>query len=216
MSGRAHYDCAFEVKAVNDDGTFEGYGSIFGVKDSYDEIVAPGAFTESLTSLKSAGRMPALLWQHRSGEPIGVYTEMEEDPVGLKVRGRLALKTARGAEAHELLRMKALSGLSIGFVTREDSYDRVTGIRTLKRVDLWEVSLVTFPANDAARVSAVKSLESIETLADVESYLRDVGGFSKAQAVACIGRIKHLAGRGDPDDLGELKQSLERLTQAFA
>ena len=216
MAQRDHYDCAFEVKAVNDDGTFEGYGSVFGVKDSYDEIVSAGAFTESLTALKSAGRMPALLWQHRSGEPIGVYTEMEEDPVGLKVRGRLALKTARGAEAHELLRMKALSGLSIGFVTREDSYDRVTGIRTLKRVDLWEVSLVTFPANDAARVSAVKSIESIESLADVESYLRDAGGLSKAQAVACIGRIKHLVGRGDPEDLGELKQSLERLTQALA
>ena len=148
---RDYLDVPFEVKAVSDDGLFSGYGSVFGVLDSYKEIVAPGAFAESLQ-----GRMPALLWQHRSGEPIGVYTAVREDAVGLYVEGKLALKTARGAEAYELLKMRALSGLSIGFVSREDSYDKVSGIRTLKKVDLWEVSLVTFPANDAARISGVK------------------------------------------------------------
>lgn len=208
---RNYFDCAFEVKAVNDDGTFEGYGSVFGVVDSYKEIVAQGAFSESLAALKSQSRMPALLWQHRSGEPIGVYTEMLEDHIGLHVKGRLALKTARGAEAHELLRMKALSGLSIGFITREDSYDKVAGIRTLKKVDLWEVSLVTFPANDAARISAVKTIETIESLADAESYLRDAGGLSRAQATALVGRVKALSGQSDSDQAGELKQSLERL-----
>ncbi|RZI79502.1 MAG: HK97 family phage prohead protease, partial [Rubrivivax sp.] len=89
---RNYFDCAFEVKAVNDDGTFEGYGSVFGVVDSYKEIVAQGAFSESLAALKAQSRMPALLWQHRSGEPIGVYTEMLEDHIGLHVKGRLALK----------------------------------------------------------------------------------------------------------------------------
>jgi len=201
-------DFGFELKALNADGTFEGYGSVFGVKDSYDEIVAAGAFAESLATRKAAGTMPALLWQHRSGEPIGVYTEMSEDAIGLKVSGRLALKTARGAEAYELLQMKAISGLSIGFVTREDSYDRVTGIRTLKKVDLWEVSLVTFPANEAAQVTGVKGIESIENLRDAERHLRD-SGFSRAEAVAFIARLKGLT--QSESDVGDMQQITEAL-----
>lgn len=212
---KKYYDCAFDVKAINDDGTFEGYGSVFGNVDSYKEIVAKGAFTESLVSLKSQGRMPALLWQHRSGEPIGVYTEMREDETGLFVRGKLALKTVRGAEAHELLKINALSGLSIGFMTREDSYDKVTGIRTLNKVDLWECSLVTFPANDSARVSAVKNIESIESLADAESFLRESGGFSKSEAVGFISRIKSMQGRSESDEQDELCLALKKLGESI-
>ena len=192
-------DVPFKIKAVSEDGLFSGYGSVFGVIDSYKEVVAPGAFAESLSQ-----RTPALLWQHRSGEPIGVYSALREDQTGLYVEGKLALKTARGAEAYELLKMGAISGLSIGFMTREDSYDRVTDVRTLKKVDLWEVSLVTFPANDAARVSGVKSIDTIESLADAEAFLRDAGGLSRREATALVSRIKSLRGRGDPDELGEL------------
>jgi HK97 family phage prohead protease len=202
-------DFGFELKALNDDGTFEGYGSVFGVKDSYDEIVAPGAFADSLANHASAGTFPALLWQHRSGEPIGVYTGMSEDNIGLKLSGRLALKTSRGAEAYELLKMKAVSGLSIGFVTREDSYDRVSGIRTLKKVDLWEVSLVTFPANDAARVQGVKSIEQIESLRDAERHLRE-SGMSRAEAVAFIGRLKSLWQSDSVDEMQELIAAIKR------
>lgn len=208
---RKYYDCAFDVKAINDDGTFEGYGSVFGNVDAYKEIVAKGAFTESLHSLKNQGRMPALLWQHRSGEPIGVYTDMREDDTGLFVRGKLALKTARGAEAHELMKMKALSGLSIGFVTREDSYDKVTGIRTLNKVDLWECSIVTFPANDSARVSAVKNIDEIESLADAEAFLRESGGYSKSEALGIIARIKSVHGRSDSDEQDKLLEALKKL-----
>ena len=197
-------DFGFELKSISEDGTFDGYGSVFGVKDSYDEIVAPGAFAESLASHKSSGTMPALLWQHRSGEPIGVYTAMDEDHIGLKVSGKLALKTTRGAEAYELLKMGAISGLSIGFVTREDAFDRVTGIRTLKKVDLWETSLVTFPANDAARVQGVKGIEELEDLKSVESYLRDSAGLTRSQALAVIARVKSL-GQSDSDE-GEMQK----------
>lgn len=192
-------DVPFQIKAVSDDGLFSGYGSVFGVIDSYKEIVAQGAFSESLQK-----RTPAMLWQHRSSEPIGVYSAIREDQIGLYVEGRLALKTTRGAEAYELLKMGAISGMSIGFITREDSYDRVTDVRTLKKVDLWEVSLVTFPANELARVSGVKSIETIESLADAEAFLRDAGGFSRREATAFVSRIKSLRGRGDPDELGEL------------
>lgn len=198
-------DFGFELKSITPDGEFEGYGSVFGVKDSYDEIVAPGAFAESLAS----GKMPALLWQHRAGEPIGVYKSMSEDNIGLKVTGQLALKTARGAEAYELLKMKAISGLSIGFMTREDSYDRVTGIRTLKKVDLWEVSLVTFPANDAARVQGVKTIERIEDLKSAEQFLRDAG-MTRREAVAFIARVKNLQSDSGDDEDG-MKQIVDAL-----
>lgn len=197
---RDHLDIPFKIKAVSEDGLFSGYGSVFGVVDFYKEVVTPGAFAESLQ-----GRMPALLWQHRSGEPIGVYTSVKEDNVGLYVEGKLALKTARGAEAYELLKMGALNGLSIGFITREDSYDKVSGIRTLKKVDLWEVSLVTFPANDASRVSNVKGIEQINSLSDAEAYLRDAGGLSRREALAIVSRIKSLHGRSDSDELGSIE-----------
>lgn len=94
------------------------------------------------------GRLTPVLWQHRSGEPIGPYLEMEEKAVGLWVKGKLlGDDVQRAKEARALMQAKAVNGLSIGFVTREDSYDRVSGIRTLKKVDPWEVSVVTFPAD---------------------------------------------------------------------
>lgn len=204
---RDHLDIPFQIKAVSEDGLFSGYGSVFGVVDSYKEVVTQGAFSESLQ-----GRMPALLWQHRSGEPIGVYTSVKEDNIGLHVEGKLALKTARGAEAYELLKMGALNGLSIGFITREDSYDKVSGVRTLKKVDLWEVSLVTFPANDASRISSVKGIEQINTLSDAEAFLRDAGGLSRREALAIVSRIKSLHGRSDSDELGSIEAS-QRLMQ---
>lgn len=204
---RDYLDIPFKVKAVNEDGLFSGYGSVFGVVDSYQEVVAAGAFKESLDS-----RMPSLLWQHRSGEPIGVYTTVKEDNIGLHVEGKLALKTSRGAEAYELLKMGAISGLSIGFVTREDSYDRVTGVRTLKKVDLWEVSLVTFPANDAARVASIKSIESIKSFSEAEAYLREAGGLSRGEAVAFMARAKSLRGQSESDGLGDLKALIQRNT----
>ena len=85
----------FEVKAVQEDGVFEGYGSIFGNVDSYKEIVAAGAFAESLMQWKESGRLPPVLWQHRSGEPIGPHTDMEERADGLYVKGQLLVRGLR-------------------------------------------------------------------------------------------------------------------------
>lgn len=203
----------FEVKAVQEDGVFEGYGSIFGNIDSYKEIVAPGAFAESLMQWKESGRLPPVLWQHRSGEPIGPFKEMAEDGIGLRVKGQLLVEDVqRAKEARALMKAKAVNGLSIGFVTREDSFDRVTGLRTLKKVDLWEVSIVTFPANPAAQISSVKSaIDAIGTVRDAEAFLRDVGRLSNAQAAAFISRFKSLSGQRDSDDeMGALKQALLR------
>jgi len=206
-------DFPFQLKALSEAGQFSGYGSVFGVKDTYDEVVAPGAFADSLAEQKANGRLPAMLWQHRSAEPLGVYTAMSEDSIGLKVEGQLALSTVRGAEAHVLLKMGALSGLSIGYRTREDSFDRVTGVLTLKKVDLWEVSLVTFPANDAARVQGVKTIETIEDLKSAEKYLRDAG-FSRKEAVAFIARVKGFS-QSDSDE-GVIQNVAERLKRTAA
>ncbi len=202
-----YIDRPFELKAIDDAGEFSGYGSVFGNVDSYGEIVAPGAFADSLKAWKDTGRLPPVLWQHRSGEPVGVFFEMREDAYGLFVRGKLLVDdVVRAKEARALMKAKAVNGLSIGFVTREETYDRVTGIRTLTKIDLWETSIVTFPANPAAQISAVKSaIDQLESLADAERYLRDAGGLSKREATAFVGRIKSLQSRSDSDELGDLQ-----------
>jgi HK97 family phage prohead protease len=178
---------------------FSGYGSVFGNLDSYKDVVAKGAFAASL-----GRKMPALLWQHRSGEVAGVYTSAKEDDHGLLMEGKLALKTQRGAEAYELMKMKAISGLSIGYCSEDEDFDHKTGIRTLKKIDLWEVSLVTFPANDAARVNSVKQIEDIKSLADVERYLREAGGFSRTEATGLIARFKAVQSDSEAEELLQL------------
>jgi len=205
-------DFLFNIKEVGEDGTFSGYGSVFGVVDSYQEIVSKGAFASSLKSHKEKGTMPAMLWQHNSAEPLGVFTSMEEDDIGLKLSGQIAMKTQRGAEAYELMKLKAISGLSIGFVPKSEEFDRKSGITTLTEVDLWETSLVTFPANDEARVQNVKSIENLENLRDVEAYLRE-SGLSKRESQAVISRIKGFAlsdSRADKD-MAVLSEAIKNL-----
>jgi uncharacterized protein len=218
----------FELKGVDDAGVFHGYGSVFGNVDSYKEVVAPGAFAESLAAWKESGRLPPILWQHRSGEPVGPFLEMREDEHGLFVRGQLLVDDVqRAKEARALMKAKAVNGLSIGFVTREDSYDRVTGIRTLKRVDLWEVSVVTFPANPSAQISSIKgAIDGIDTLREAERFLEE-RGLTKSQATGFLARVKSLAtrgepgspdpagGRGEPDELADVKQALQACASAF-
>lgn len=200
------FDARFEVKDLTETGVFAGYGSVYGNLDEGGDIVSPGAFGDSLTEWAAKGRMPALLWQHRSGEPIGAYTKMHEEAGGLHVEGKLALKTQRGIEAYELLKMKAISGLSVGFQTREDSLDQKTGVRTIKKGDLWEVSLVTFPMNDKARIASVKSFEELIDIKSAEHFLREAGGFSRTEATAFIARMKSIL-QGEPDDSEFMKKA---------
>lgn len=189
--GREVRSFALQIKATGDDGTVEGYGSVFGVRDNYDDVIAKGAFIDSLKSHKAAGTMPAMLWQHDADKPIGVWTEMVEDEKGLRIKGQLAMETVKGKEAHALLKMGALNGLSIGFMSKEWSYDRETEVRTLTAIDLWEVSLVTFPANEKARVTNVKSADEMATPKDAEKALRDAG-FSKSDATAFVSRVMRM------------------------
>lgn len=206
--GRQVRSYAFEIKAVSDDGTIEGYGSVFGVRDNYDDVVAAGAFAASLKAHKSASTMPAMLWQHDANEPIGVWTEMVEDATGLRIKGQLALDTTRGKEAHALLKLRALNGLSIGFISKQWAYDRETDVRTLTEIDLWEVSLVTFPANEKARVTDVKAAaDDLAAPKDAERILRDAG-FSKADATAFVSRVMRM-GEERSDSVDSTAQALK-------
>lgn len=213
-SAREVRNFSLEIRAA-EDGTVEGYGSVFDVQDSYADVIEKGAFAKSISTHKSAKSMPAMLWQHDSSQPIGVWTSMSEDDNGLRVVGRLAMDTVKGKEAHALLKMGALNGLSIGFMTKQYRYDEETDIRTLTEVDLWEVSLVTFPANTQARVTQVKSVDELQTLKDAERILRD-SGFSKQDALAFVSRVKTLASRSDSDeDMGGVEQALLALRSTF-
>jgi len=189
--GREVRSFALQIKAAGDDGTVEGYGSVFGVRDNYDDVIAKGAFVQSLKDHKAAGTMPAMLWQHDADKPIGVWTEMVEDEKGLRIKGQLAMETVKGKEAHALLKMGALNGLSIGVMSKEWAYDSGTEVRTLTAIDLWEVSLVTFPANEKARVTNVKSADELQAPKDAEKVLRDAG-FSKSDATAFVSRVMRM------------------------
>ena len=191
MKTKQRLDMPLTIKSVSDSGEFEGYGSVFGVEDSCGDVVVRGAFAASLAKWQEKGRLPALLWQHNMSEPIGIYTEMREDDTGLFVKGRLLIDADPLAKrAHGHMKAGSLSGLSIGYMLDDYDYDKEKGIWILKAIDLWEVSLVTFPANDEARISDVKSLlERGETPppSKVEKALREVG-FSGTQAKAFMAK----------------------------
>ncbi len=140
---------------IEPDGAFEGYASLFRIADLGKDVVEPGAFRESLARRGAAG--VKLLWQHDPTEPIGRWIELREDTRGLYVRGRLSLAVARAREIHALMRDGAIDGLSIGFRSERARTEPRTGLRRLVKVDLWEISLVTFPMLPQARVSAVKA-----------------------------------------------------------
>ena len=191
MQTKQRLDIPLKIKSLTDTGEFEGYGSVFGVEDSYSDVVVKGAFQKSLSFWAENGRLPSLLWQHKMSEPIGIYTEMKEDDHGLYVKGRLLIDDdplAKRAYAHA--KAGSLGGLSIGYILKDWEYDSSKGVYLLKEIDLWEVSLVTMPANDEARISEVKSLlEKGETPSPtkIERALRDVG-FSRSQAKAFMSK----------------------------
>jgi uncharacterized protein len=205
--------------------TFSGYGAVFGNVDAYGDVIQPGAFADTLAAAQKSGVWPAMLLQHggygmtsEDMTPIGIWTGLSEDGVGLKVEGKFA-DTARGREAYALLKMQprpAIDGLSIGYIPKDwtQRSKPEEPRRTLKRVDLLEVSLVTFPANGKARVSSVKSLEEISTLRDAEAYLRDAGGFSKSEAVALVARIKAATSRSESDE-GDVTEAVKAFELDF-
>lgn len=175
---------ALLLKALEESGEFSGYGSTFGGEpDVYGDIIAEGAFKESLQEHKSNGTMPAMLYGHSHLKEIGEYTDIHEDKKGLYVEGRLwidgdhpdpdAMKAYRGMK-----KQNSKMGLSIGYDVKEFVRNEEDDTWTLTKIDLWEVSPVVFPANENARVEAVKSALARGTEVDprhFEKFLRDVG-----------------------------------------
>lgn len=217
MQTKQRLDIPLKIKSVSETGEFEGYGSVFGVEDSYSDVVVKGAFQKSLALWAEKGRLPSMLWQHKMSEPIGIYTEMKEDDHGLYVKGRLLIDgddLAKRAHAHA--KAGSLGGLSIGFILKDWEYDSQKGVYLLKEIDLWEVSLVTMPANDEARISEVKSmLEKGETPSPskIERALRDVG-FSRSQAKTFMSKgYSAIDTQRDVGSQKEALQSLKDLTQ---
>jgi HK97 family phage prohead protease len=184
----------FELKGISDKGVFSGYGSVFGNVDQGGDIVEKGAFALSLAEISRTSKTVPILWQHNPEEPIGVWEDMKEDDHGLLMKGRLLIDdVAKAREAYALMKANAVRGLSIGYRTRDYSIDEVSYTRRLKQLDLVETSVVTFPMNEEAQVTTVKSTIAVllksgrlPTLAEFEDYLREAG-FSNSQAKAIAG-----------------------------
>lgn len=202
--------------------TFTGYGAVFGNVDSYGDVIDPGAFSKYLADVHEGKQSwPAMLSQHggwgmtaEDMTPIGVWTDLSEDGHGLKVSGQFA-DTPRGIEMYRLSKMTpraAIDGLSIGYIPKEwePRSKPEDPRRRLKRIDLVEISPVTFPANDKARVGSVKSIaEEFQTVTDVERFLRDTNGFSRSESRLVIAAIKGI----DLDEIEERAFNLGRMSE---
>jgi len=195
--GKEFKDFSFTIKAedIKEDGTFSGYGSLSDKnKDSYGDIIAPGAFRETLLKGGRNRTGIPMLWQHRSDKIPGVWISLEEDKIGLKVKGQLALKTSLGNDTYEIMKLSAKlgtfqMGMSIGYDAKEVEYDKDNRIRTIKRLELWELSLVTFPAKIGAGVDTVKSIEDANTIREIEDALRE-SGHTKSESQHIVQAIK--------------------------
>ena len=200
-----------EIKADDsEDGTFEGYGSVFNNTDLGNDVIKTGAFTKSLAERGTKG--VKLLYQHKSDMPIGVFDEIVEDNHGLRVKGRLALGSTAGRDAYELLKMGALDGLSIGFRVnpKEVSYDKRKGQRIIKEVDLMEISLVTFPMNPKATVRQVKGEEI--SIREWENGLRDAFNLSRSEAKVAAKAVNQAFIQREVDDNAEVVEAIKKLT----
>jgi uncharacterized protein len=205
-----------EIKLASDDfdaktGEFAGYGAVFGNIDSYGDVIARGAFKTTLREWEERGKLPPMLLQHGGGFfggsaddmlPVGQWLEMEENSRGLKVKGKLfAMGTERGQYIYEGMKSGALDGLSIGFRVKKFTMGTkpTEPSRTLEEIDLMEVSIVTFPANGKARVSAVKSYDARFWRGLEGRLMSDPDlSLSNAKAVSAVAIIKkHLREEGE-------------------
>ncbi|MGC1497296.1 MAG: HK97 family phage prohead protease [Sulfitobacter sp.] len=194
---------------VDEKGRVEGYASKFGVEDQGGDIVVKSAFSKSL-----AVRLPKMLWQHDPSEPIGIWKEVKEDNTGLFVVGQINMDVQRGRETHSLIKSGAIDGMSIGYRTRK-AVKTKSGARELSDLDLWEVSLVTFPMLLDATVQA-KSLDDFDQPHEIKRFLEDHlrdAGFSVKQAKQGASLLaKDVLGERDaPGTSAEMAEELRQL-----
>lgn len=181
---------SLDFKQADADGSFEGYASLFNREDLGRDIVLPGAFRESLAARGPRGIK--LLFQHDANQPIGIWTTLEEDGRGLYAQGRLMREVGRAREVMALMRAGALDGLSIGFKTVKARRDRATGVRRLEKIDLWEISIVTFPLLPEARITTTKDTKekpfasAPPTEREFERWLTRDAGLTRSEARALM------------------------------
>lgn len=198
-----------------DYGVFEGYASVFNGLDSYNDTILPGAYRKTLEQRKSV----AMLFNHAAFRPdmpakIGKWLSMEEDQRGLYVKGQLALGHPTADAVYASMKNGTVDGLSIGYSVPADGAEFRDNVRYLKEIDLFEVSVVDFPADGAARISmdSVKSdIEALNSIRDVERFLRDAGNFSTQSAKALLARIKTVV-REELSSEIEKAEQLKRLS----
>ena len=194
-------DCQIKAKKSGGAIRFTGYASKFGGVDYYGDTIVRGAFADTLKGRK---KMPLMLWQHSMRQPIGKYPIMEEDSAGLFLEGEMTPGHSLASDVAALMEHGAIDGLSIGFEIPPGGATEVEPkageanpiIRMLTRIDLIEVSIVTMPADDAARIdtASVKALiDECGSIADMENLLREAAGFSKSQATGFIARLQRLS-----------------------
>lgn len=200
------------TKSLQEDGTFEGYASVYGIEDHHGDKVIKGAFSKGLQKLAKEKRKVKMLWNHDRDQPIGVYKEIEEDDTGIYVRGKLTLGVQKADETRLLMLDEAVDSMSIGGYVTKDKFDHKTFKRDLLEIELREISPTVFPALDAARVVSVKSLSDGAGITEVEKCLRDAG-FSTKDAKRLISIIKAAPSRRDVDSaaLAELQSAINSL-----
>ncbi|WP_312834751.1 HK97 family phage prohead protease [Comamonas sp.] len=204
-----------EIKFVGGDsvGTFEGYASVFGVTDSDGDVIRPGAFKSALH-----GRRPmrdvAMFFNHRKFDvPIGRWTELTEDSKGLYAKGELTPGHAQADMIRAAMKHGTVGGMSVGFTFTNEGFTKsATGREFINVASLREISLCTFPANEQAQITSMKALDSIESIRDCESWLRDVALLSKSDAQAFMARVKSatLRDSGGRDELTALVECIRK------
>lgn len=222
----SYNDC--EIKFADVEGRFSGYGSVFGVKDSHNDIIMPGAYADVVKSGDPVHVYVNHGWL-RDELPVGKWDDLSEDGVGLKGSAALQMKMPSAVDAYWAVKGGLVSGLSIGYMLKEGDFERKSdGTRVIHRIHkLKEISIVDNPSNKLAQVTAIKSgdliaeIEQIKSLRDFESFLRDAGGLSKGAAMALVARAKEIFGvQGEPKPeeteakaFAELAARMERLTR---
>jgi len=209
---------SFELKSLDEDGTFQGLGAVYGNVDEGFDILDEGALTKSISEQKERGKMPKMLLQHNPAHIIGKWTSMESTADGLLVKGKLFSEIPRAKEAYLLLKEGELDGLSIGYRTKDYTYEKSqsasSAIRRIKEAELFEVSVVTFPMNTEARISAVKQISDIR---EIERILRDAGvpnSFAKLIATHGYKEAKQILDGGQRDaDRDEVNRVLRDVNQ---
>jgi HK97 family phage prohead protease len=201
-----HIKAPFEIKSLDEGGKISGYASVFGTLDSDGDVIVKGAFRDTLAMCREKGKYPKMLWQHDPSIIVGKWTDMIEDDHGLKVEGHFILDVEKGREGYALAKAGVLDSLSVGFNTQEAERGEMRG-RVITKVDLWEVSCVTWGANPDAKFVA----KALKTERDFERFLRDAGYSRKEATAITADGFKALSQRDAGDDVPMSRDTLEAL-----